>query len=164
MPDYWIDSDSLIQSKNFFYGFDIAPGFWDFLKEHIVKGTIASPLRVYTELTDHSEDDLLRWVRLLKQDGLLFVDPNKPVQECMGKVTDYINGKYPPQWATEFLDGADPWLISHANVTGGKIVTFEVPAPESKKEIKIPDVASQFHVKTLNIYDMVRALGMCLKT
>jgi hypothetical protein len=163
MPDYWIDSDSFIQSKDKGYGFDIVPGFWEFLKQHIISGAIASPVKVYKELTEHSEDDLLRWVRLLKQDGLLFVDPSAPAQECMRKVTDYVNGKYQPPWATEFLDGADPWLISHANAHGGQIVTFEVSAPDSKTKIKIPDVAKKFDVKTLNVYEMVRALGMCLK-
>lgn len=162
MSDYWVDSDSLIRSKNDFYGFDIAPGFWEFLKQNIIDGIIASPLRVYKELTDHSEDDLLSWVRPLKQDGFFFIDPSKAVQECMREVSDYVNGRYPSYWATKWLDEADPWLISHAKAQGGKIVTFEVSAPKSK-EPKIPDVADYFEVKTLTIFEMARILGMSLK-
>ena len=35
MPEFWIDSDSLIESKKGPYAFDIAPGFWKFLTKNI---------------------------------------------------------------------------------------------------------------------------------
>ena len=58
MPDYWLDSDSLIQTKNGPYGFDIAPTFWNFIEQKMNEGVIASSIMVYGELENGDEDDL----------------------------------------------------------------------------------------------------------
>jgi len=50
MPEFWLDSDCLMQSKNRYYGFDIVPGFWAFLEQKGKDGIIGSCHRVYTEL------------------------------------------------------------------------------------------------------------------
>jgi len=160
MPEYWLDADSLIRTKNGPYGFDIAPGFWEFIEEKVAAGVIASSLVVYDELEDGDEDDLLLWARKQKENGL-FIEPDGVVQTIFRQIVDYVNGKYPQYQASEFLDGADPWIIAHAKAYGGRVVTFEVSAPASK-DPKIPDVGDKFGVKTLNIYKMARELGMLL--
>jgi hypothetical protein len=83
------------------------------------------------------------------------------VQTIFRQIAIYVNDNYPQFQASEFLDGADPWIIAHAKAYGGRVVTFEVPAPNSNKP-KIPDVAAQFDIRTLNIYQMVRELGIIL--
>ncbi|MBI4296588.1 MAG: DUF4411 family protein [Chloroflexi bacterium] len=160
MPDFWLDADSLIQPKRGPYGFDIAPGFWTFLEQNARRGSIASSLMVYHELQDGAEDDLLAWARQRKGEGF-FVDPDPLVQNFFRQIADYVEKNYPPHQASEFLDGVDPWVIAHAKVYGGKVVTFEVRAPKSSKP-KIPDICDKFDVECLNIYNMVRELGMSL--
>jgi len=86
------------------------------------------------------------------------VDPDASVQAALSKVADYVWEHYPPHNAAAFLDGADPWLIAHASVHGGRIVTHEVSAPSGRKP-KIPDVGDKFGVKTLNIFQLLRELS-----
>lgn len=161
MPNFWLDTDSLIRAKNGPYGFDIAPGFWTFLEQKASEGIIASSVTVYGELEDGAEDDLLQWAKQQKDVGF-FVDADLLVQTAFRQIADYVNNTYPQYQASEFLNGADPWIIAHAKAYGGKIVTFEKGAPNSKKP-KIPDICQQFVMEDcLNLYEMARELGMSL--
>ena len=160
MPNYWIDADSLIQTKNGPYGFDIAPSFWNFIGLKMDEGIISSSIMVFSELGNGDEDDLLIWARRQKERGY-FIEPDAVVQTVFRQIATYVNQNYPQYQASAFLDGADPWIIAHAKVYGGKVVTFEVAAPNSTKP-KIPDIAAQFNVETLNIYQMVRELRIVL--
>ena len=160
MPNYWLDADSLIRTKNGPYGFDIAPSFWSFIEQKMNEGIVSSSSMVFGELENGDEDDLLIWAKQQKENGH-FIDPDAAVQTILRQIADYVNENYPPFQASTFLSGADPWIIAHAKAHGGMVVTFEVPAPNSNKP-KIPDVAAQFHVETLNIYQMVRELQIVL--
>ena len=44
----------------------------------------------------------------------------------------------------KFATGADGWLVACARVQGATVVTNEQSAPESRKEIKLPDVCDRF--------------------
>lgn len=160
MPDYWLDSDSLIQTKNGPYGFDIAPSFWSFIKDKLNEGIVSSSLMVFSELEKGDEDDLLKWTRERKDEGH-FPEPDEEVQEAFRQVAEYVNGNYPEYQSSVFLTGADAWLIAHAMAKGGIVVTFEVSAPNSQRP-KIPDVARHFDIETQNIYQMVRTLALVL--
>ena len=161
MPKFWIDSDSLIESKKGPYAFDIAPGFWKFLEQKISEETIASSVTVYNEFEDYgAEDDLLQWAKQQKDVGF-FVEPDTIVQTVFRQIADYVNDTYLQHNVSDFLNGADPWIIAHAKAYGGRVVTFETAAPSAKKP-KIPDVGHQFEVNCLNVYQMARELGMSL--
>ena len=58
----------------------------------------------------------------------------------------------------KFAEGADGWIIACAKVNGFKVVTNEVPAPNSKREIKIPDVCKQFSVDCHSPFAMLEVL------
>lgn len=161
MPNFWLDSDGLIRAKNGPYGFDIAPGFWTFLEQKASEGVIASSVTVYDEFEDGAEDDLLQWAKKQKDVGF-FVDADPLVQTAFRQIADYVNNRYPQHQASEFLNGADPWIIAHAKAYGGRVVTFEKGAPNSQKP-KIPDICHHFEMEEcLNLYEMVRDLGMSL--
>jgi len=100
----------------------------------------------------------VKWAGQLKD--VLFLDGSEAVQERYAEVVQYVqsNGIYRQYWITNFLDGADPWLIAYAKALGERIVTFEVPQPEARKP-KIPDVASHFDVDTIVLWDMLQELG-----
>lgn len=156
MPDYWLDSDSLIDSSKRFYHPDIVPGFWTFVEQKADEGVIASCLRVYEEL-QNVQDELSKWATKVNARGF-FVAPDPSVQAAFGEIADHVKNNYSDHNASEFLDGADPWLIAHARVHGGEIVTQEVSAPHGKKP-KVPDVGAKFGVKTLTIWQLLRRLG-----
>ncbi|OGO04693.1 MAG: hypothetical protein A2Y60_07525 [Chloroflexi bacterium RBG_13_54_9] len=158
MPEFWLDTNSFIESKKGPYGFDIVPGFWTFLEQKANEGIIASSSLVYDELKE-VEDDLLKWAKQRENTGF-FVEPDASVQATFIDIADHVNNRYPPHQASHFLDGADPWIIAHAKAHGGRVVTFEKSAPNAQKP-KIPDVCDcdKFSVKTLNVYEMLRELG-----
>lgn len=79
MPDFWLDSDTFIRAKNEAYGFDIAPGFWDFLDQKTGEGIIGSSTTVYHELIDEGSDDLASWVEQRERSGL-FIEPDALVR------------------------------------------------------------------------------------
>lgn len=159
MLDFWLDTDSFIQPKDGPYGFDIAPGFWDFLKKKAREGIIASSSEVYKELKQ-GEDDLLHWARQQQDEIGFFTEPDPIVQTIYREIAAYVNKKYPQHQSEAFLTGADAWIIAHAKAYGGRVVTFEKAAAPNSRKAKIPDVAANFGVNCLNVYEMVRDLGM----
>jgi hypothetical protein len=61
---------------------------------------------------------------------------------------------------------ADPWLIATAAVYGYTIVTFEkfvnVNTGNPSGTPKIPNIAEKFHVRTTDLFHMIRDLGVRL--
>jgi len=160
VPSFWLDTDSLVRPSAEGYRFAILPRFWDFLEEKARQQVIVSSIYVLQELEarDKNPDELLVWAR--RQQGTLFLEPNEEVQETFRRIVDKVlnTPRYYPQHVHNFLGGADPWLIAHAKVAGGKVVTFEKPEPNSHR-VKIPDVAREFGVLCTNIYDALSELG-----
>lgn len=158
MPEFWLDADSLITPKRGPYGFDIAPAFWSFLEQKANEGIIASSVVVWGELRNGTEDELREWAQKRNDSGF-FVDPDESVQAAFREIAHHVNTKYPAHRASKFLSDADPWLIAHARAHGGRVVTFEKRVAAASKKPKIPNVADEFGVKTLDIYELLRELG-----
>tara|TARA_Y100000310_G_scaffold215357_1_gene216305 strand:+ start:31 stop:288 length:258 start_codon:yes stop_codon:yes gene_type:complete len=76
-----------------------------------------------------------------------------------GQIGTYVesNAQYAPWHIHDFLDSAAPWLIAHAKILGGRVVTFETSAPNSKK-VKIPDIAEKFGVNCISLWGMLNEL------
>ncbi len=160
---YIIDSDVLITAKNLYYAFDICPGFWESLIHHHREGRLFSIDRVRSELlAGRKTEDLVRWVGN-DLPGAFFLEVD----------TDAVTGAYTEVmlWVqrhpdyfdfakAKFATGADGWLVAYARVHDGIVVTNEQPAPQSRREIKLPDVCDQFGVKRENTFSMLRALGV----
>lgn len=162
MPDFWLDADSLIAAHRGAYRFSFNPPFWNFLEMKAQEGILGSPQIVFDDeiaSTNKIEekDSLELWARELK--GILFLPPTDSVQVEYAKVVNYIQtcGKYTNPNTAKCLSGADPWLVAYAMALGGKIVTFEASAPKSK-DPKIPDVANEFGIKCINLWDMLEVL------
>ena len=60
----------------------------------------------------------------------------------------------------KFATGADGWLVAYARVHGATVVTNEQSAPESRREIKLPDVCDQFGVRRDNTFTLLRVLNV----
>jgi hypothetical protein len=163
-PSFWLDSNTLIESKKRWYRFEVVPGFWTFLDSKVAEGVICSPLRVYEELVDRTDDELAAWAKARKGQPL-FIDPDAAVQKALAEVADFVNGKFGPTKATnDFLDGADPWLVAYGRVHGGTVVTLEAGAvPGKTPKVKLPDVCEQFGVPCDSLFEVVELLGMRLE-
>lgn len=159
MAEFWMDADAYIRSKNEHYAFDIAPRFWEHIDQKGVEGLVSSPIAVYTEIDGNVQDELAAWVRARRDSGL-FVEPSRDIQENFQTVANHVQSTYSFSEASRFLSGADPWLIAHAMADAGAIVTYERGG--SIQHPKIPFVANIFGLKTVQPFEMLRALGVTL--
>ncbi len=140
MPEFWMDSDSLMRPKDGPYKFQRVPQFWKFIEEQIAEGIVASSVFVYQEICEAYDDDPLRVWAEARPGPPAFREPTEAVSQCMTEVADLVNANYQPEWAQSFLSKADPWLIAHCRAEGGTIVTFEVLVGPGAKEPKIPNI------------------------
>jgi hypothetical protein len=162
-PSYWFDTSSFINPSQFSHRFSRGVKLWDFLAEKAREHIIGSPSICLTlELTpsDKSKaDDLAKWA--LDLDGVLFLPPDEPVQRYQSETVQYVtrNPQYSAPQIQAFCGKADTWVIAYAKAYGGKVVTFEQPAPFSRTP-KIPDVAKAlFDIDSIILWDALDELG-----
>lgn len=161
MGAYWLDADVLIQAKNTYYSFSIAKPFWDFIDAQAKTGAVRSSIKVYSEIMSYedSKDPLVHWCKARRTSGL-FCTPDKEVQETLRKVADHVANKYTekPIKVGEFLKGADPWIIAHAQCDSGVVVTQEARRDATAKIPKVPNVSHAFGVGCIDLPAMLKAL------
>jgi len=160
---YLVDSDVFITAKNLYYAFDICPGFWKSVVHHHRIGRVFSIDRVRNELlAGHKTEDLVQWVRNdIPRSFFIPVDTDAVVRAY----TDIMmwvqrHPRYFDLAKAKFATGADGWLVAYARVHGSTVVTNEQSAPESRREVKLPDVCDQFEVRRDNTFAMLRALNI----
>ncbi len=161
MQLYIVDSNFFIQAHRSTYPFDVAPSFWNKIKQIASDGKIISIDKVKNEIY-RQEDALKKWCKNNLPDGF-FKNTNEAVYSY-SKVVNWAYSKrrhYLQKALDEFLDAdeADAWLVAYAHKNNDIIVTYEVSEPESRKKIKIPDVCSAFDVDYVNTIEMFRRLG-----
>ena len=162
---FLIDSNSFITPYRQYYSFDFARSFWDQLEQNIDSGKIAILDIVLDEILK-GKDELKDWVAGLKPEH--FIDHrDAQILAYYGEIMQYLQTSpyYKEtalaEWAKATV--ADPWLIAVAKVHNCTIVTFEGPNsnPNEKqpwKMAKIPNVADEFGVQTVNLFSMMRTL------
>lgn len=155
---YLLDSNTYIQAKNLQYDMDFCPAYWDWLDYQYEKGMVASISSVYDELVQKG-DSLSNWVKDRKSHFLPVTATD--IQHKMSDVAEYVANQDQKDAAniSNFLSGADPWLIASAIVKNGTIVTYERLAGNESKRVKIPNVCEHFNVPYMNAYDLLRALN-----
>ncbi|MGD9590607.1 MAG: DUF4411 family protein [Pyrinomonadaceae bacterium] len=153
---YWLDSDVFIQAKNKPYKFNRVPQFWIFLSEKLDEGEIRVAKLTYQEITT-GKDQLSDWAKLRKSKGMC-VSPSKEVQEKYAEICTHVaSSGYHQNQIHEFLKGADGWVIAHAMVEGGTVVTQEV-RDRTKTAIKIPILCKALGVRCIDTYEMLDEL------
>ena len=162
-PDYLIDSDVLITAKNRYYAFSVCPGFWDSLLYGHSRGYIHSIDRVRQELLlGRDDDDLVQWVRRsVPADFFLGSDTGKVV-ETFTRIMLWVmrQAQYYDEAKAKFATGADGWLVAHGVTSGKTVVTNEQPRPDSRSQIKLPDVCDAFSVQCEDTFAMLHKLGI----
>jgi len=163
MTRYLLDANVFIQAKNLHYGFDICPGFWEWLAQANAQGIVSSVEQVKIELLA-GKDQLANWAR--KQGSNMFLRPGNQVVQQFGNVMAWVNGpnringrRYEPAAISTFAQAADPWLVARALACGGTVVTHEVPA-NTPRRVKIPNVCAGLGVRFMNPFQMLRLEGV----
>jgi len=160
---YLFDANILIEAKNRYYGLDFAPGFWEFIERESAKVTLKSNDMVLAELRDY-KDELSDWVR--SRDGIFDISSDaREIQANFKKIADFVSTHtdYSDAEKAHFLSKADPWLIAAAIYLEGVVVTHEKRVGGNSTKVKIPNVAHQFDVATIDTFEMMRRLGGTLE-
>ncbi|HBR00931.1 MAG TPA: DUF4411 domain-containing protein [Cyanobacteria bacterium UBA11691] len=158
MP-YLLDSNVFIEAHRSYYGFDFCPGFWEWLIKQGEAGTILSIKAVKDEIQGKDKerkDKLSSWIDNLGED--FFQEPNPETVNAMKEVANwaYGNSQYKESAIQKFLGCADYELISYARANKLTVVTLEQSAPESKTQIRIPDVCHAFKIECILPFEMLR--------
>lgn len=153
---YLLDSDTFIQAKNLYYGFDICPGFWNWIDEAVGGCDARSIVKVYDELAA-GNDDLAQWIKGRKDDGRFLEVDDTDTQTLFREVAVAVqNGDYRPPAKAQFLSGADPWLVAKARVIGATVVTMERPEPQAKRRVPLPNLCLRFGVPYIDTFALLR--------
>ncbi len=156
MANYWLDANIFITTKEYYHP-DIVPGFWQLLAQCTQWG-IGSPQAVHDELTK-GNDALATWAKAQKN-APLWVPFDPAVQATYTRIANYVSQTYRADLVADFLRGADAWLIAYASVHGGKITTFENRSGHGVTKLKIPSVGDRFQVTSVDVFMMLRELGV----
>lgn len=149
---YLLDSNVFIEAKNRYYGFELCPGFWEWLERARERGRVASIEKVLDEL-DGGRDELAAWSR--EQGEEFFLPLDAEVVRSMRTVTQWATSAgYDQSAVSTFLQAADYYLVAHAHAHGLTVVTHETPG--AIKRIKIPDACAGVGVRFVDPFTMLR--------
>ncbi|MEO5376400.1 MAG: DUF4411 family protein [Magnetococcus sp. DMHC-6] len=153
---YLLDSNVFIEAKNLYYGFDICPGFWDWMDDAVQQRTATSIVKVYDELAK-GKDELAEWVKDRKHNGFFLAVSDVATQQAFSQVMSFVQqAPYTEAAKAKFSGCADPWLIAKAISLKATIVTHEKFEPGSKKRVLIPNVCQKFNLTYMNTFDLLR--------
>ncbi|HQT90663.1 MAG TPA: DUF4411 family protein [Candidatus Kryptobacter bacterium] len=160
-PKYLLDSNVFIEANRRYYAFDLCPGFWESLSIYHSKDLICSIDRVKTIEFAKGHDELKEWADSKAPKEFFVASDGEDVQMSYAVAMQWVQNqaRFYPFAKTEYAGSVDGWLIAYAKAKGMILVTHEEPAPESKKQVKIPDVCNAIGVQCINTFDMLRTLG-----
>lgn len=159
MPRYWNDANVFIEAHQKTYPIEMVPSFWKWMAARVEEGVIACPRRVYKEIAENEDrqDALAKWFQA-KRDRGLCVPSNRDVQDQVGIVNSYVFAAYAYHQAIAFANGADSWVIAHAIVDSGIVVTQESNSRPKSAKARIPDVCKYFNVPCMGRIQMLKKL------
>jgi hypothetical protein len=159
-PAFVLDANVFIEAARRYYAFDLAPRFWETLIRHARDGRIQSIDRVKQEL-GKGHDELADWSKTHFSDAFASTNEDDIVQ-CFGEIMGWIQvqNQFTNGAKADFANGADAWLVAYAKVKDCVVVTHEVPAPDAKTRIPIPNACQAFGVPFVDTFEMLRRLGV----
>lgn len=162
-PKYLLDSSCLVQAHRAHYPMDVFPSFWTRIGAEIAHGKVLVLDKVVKEIS-RNKDVLWNW---LEPQMTLITAPKsveeEPILVAYGRIMMWSAGnpQYSPQAKEDFaaFEYADPWLVACASAEGLTVVSQEKSAPDSKREIKLPDACAQFNVRHIDTLSFLREIG-----
>ncbi|MCY3537017.1 MAG: DUF4411 family protein [Synechococcus sp. SB0669_bin_7] len=152
MTKYLLDTNVFIQASNREYGFDVCPGFWDWLIEKNQSGLVASIRKVAEEIK--KDEPLVAWVK--ERGNAFFLEEDDAMMDKLTVVSHWATSKgYKNEALQKFFGGADYYLIAYALAHDYIVVTHEVYS-RNNKSIKIPNVCEGLRLCCINPYKMLR--------
>ncbi|RJX35049.1 MAG: DUF4411 family protein [Desulfarculus sp.] len=153
-----LDSNVFIEAAQRYYAFDIAPGFWESLIVHSESGQVKSIDKVKGEL-ERGKDQLAAWAKGDFSHAFVSTD-EEDVIKSYGEVMKWVQSQaqFTDAAKADFASGADGWLVAYVMTRGGVLVTHEIPSPDVKRKVPIPNVCVAFDINFRNTFEMLRFL------
>jgi hypothetical protein len=158
---FLLDSNVFINASRLYYHPDVAPTFWEWLTEQNRIGYIASVSRVKDEINDGDSGYLKKWSSELP--STFWLQPGANAMASMTRLADWAMHPDRPYWDSaraEFLGVADYYLVAQAHSAGAAVVTFELPSPNSRRRVLIPDACDAMGVTYCDPFNVYRRLGL----
>jgi hypothetical protein len=154
---FLVDTNILIQSKNFHYPMPYFPGFWEWLDVEVKSGRIILLDAVSNEVLE-GNDQLAEWMR--QRSEYVVKAKTAAVLRQVASVTEYVMTAFPPKKIGTFLSGADAYLIAYAMgaVEAKHTVVTHERFDIGAKSPKIPVVCDHFGVPWCPLMGMFEAL------
>ncbi len=158
---YLLDADTFIRAHRQHYRFTFCPAYWTAILNHHSTGTIASITQVRKELL-RGKDDLSAWTKNNLPVSFFKGTEDTKVIHVFATISKWVVSlsHLSSGAQSHFASSADGWLVAFAKVNGYSVCSYEVLSPESKSNIKLPDVCKQFAVPYVNPYDMLETLDV----
>ncbi|WP_419922568.1 DUF4411 family protein [Candidatus Poriferisodalis sp.] len=139
---YLLDTDVFIRAKNEHYGFELCPGFWEWLEAMNAAEAVKMVEAVYHELIG-GDDDLAQWARDHRS---FFLPPTASDVASIAAVNRWANDSsdYEAAAKADFARAADSFLVGQALAGGHNVVTHETFS-DGRRKIKIPNAAADRH-------------------
>ncbi len=154
---YLVDANVLIDAKNRYYAFDIAPGFWTWLDHAYAQGAVSSIEKVGEEIR-RGDDELAKWATKHPE---FFHSIDQQTASRFRQLSTWAQSQSFTQAALEefSMDAADYQLVAHAAAHEYTVVTHEIAGSGSLKKVKIPDACRALGVECINPFEMLRRTG-----
>ena len=154
---YLIDANVLIEAKNRYYAFDIAPGFWAWLDQAHRQSMACSIDAVRDELFD-GNDELADWAQA---NAAFFRTIDQGTTQHFGDLTAWATSRsFTPAALAEFTGtNADYLLVAYAREHQHTVVTHERSQPNARARVLIPDACLAMDVDTTDTFQMLRQTG-----
>lgn len=149
---YLLDSNVLIDAKNFYYGFDLCPGYWEWLHLAHADGRLITIKPIQDELLA-KDDELAEWVRRCPEE--YFAEITSDTHDGLREVAEWANSQDFKQSAiNHFLRKGDYFLVAFAKAHGHTVVTREVHSA-GRSKIKIPTACLALGVQCKTPFELL---------
>lgn len=154
---YLVDANVLIEAKNRYYAFDIAPGFWVWLNRAHDQSIACSIDAVRDELLE-GDDELAKWAKI---NEAFFRPIDQGATRHFGDLTTWANSRnFTPAALANFTgNNADYLLVAYACEHHHTVVTHERSQPNARARVLIPDACLAMGVATTDTFQMLRQAG-----
>jgi hypothetical protein len=158
---FLLDADTFMTAHRQYYRFSFCPAYWRALLAHHENKRLASIEQVRKELL-RGKDELATWVKTKLPKTFFKGTDDVAVINAFAVLNQWVQSRpeLTPEAKARFAAAADGWLVAYAQVNDYAVCTYEVSRPESRANIKLPDVADYCGVSCLTPYEMLEELGV----
>lgn len=155
---YIIDTNAVVDFYDRYYCPDVFETLSRDVNAIAAQNKVFLISQVIEELDRNLNTDSLSELKKLQLNRL---PESQSVQKNVAEITQHLEKSNRAKLVTNFLRGADIYLIAQAIVHRKKIISNERGLYNTNSKIFIPAVARHYKIETLELVDFFRHEGLC---